>query len=434
MPRTKADVIVLGAGFVGVSAALHLQARGRSVVVVDRAGEAGCETSFGNTGIVQTEAIFPYAFPRDLGEIIKGATNRDPRAHIRNSSLPGIAPWVWRYFLASSPSGKLAGAKAMRPLIANSRAEHEAFAEAAGSAALFRTGGWIKAYRTARGRDAALAEAEALSRYDVPSVPLDGAALHALEPHVSGVAVGGVHFTDPISTPDPGALVRSYADLFQRRGGRLLSGDARSLARSGALWSVTTGGETLSAPQAVLALGPWASDVFHPLGYRFPLGVKRGYHMHFAPKGEAALTHPVLDMERGFVLTPMAAGIRMTTGAEFARRDDPPSDAHFNRLEPSAHELFPLAQRRDARLWLGRRPCLPDVLPIIGPAPRHSGLWFDFGHQHLGVTTGPISGRVLAEMMTGATPCVYPTPYRAERFNSSPAVMLAPRWRRDAIV
>jgi D-amino-acid dehydrogenase len=138
--------------------------------------------------------------------------------------------------------------------------------------------------------------------------------------------------------------------------------------------------------------------------------------MHFGASGDATLTRPVLDLEGGFVLTPMARGIRMTTGAEFAARDDPPSDAHFNRLEPLARAFFPLAERRDARLWLGRRPCLPDMLPVIGPAPRHSGLWFDFGHQHLGLTTGPITGRLLAEMMTGETPVVDPAPYRAERF------------------
>jgi D-amino-acid dehydrogenase len=417
MAQSRVDVIVLGAGFVGVSAALHLQARGRVVVIVDRAGEAGCETSFGNTGIVQTEAIFPYAFPRDLGEIVRGALNRDPRAHVRYSALPGIAPWLWRYFLESSPSRKLASATAMRPLIAGSRREHEAMAEAAGAGALLRSGGWVKAYRSERGREAVVAEAAALAQYDIPFDVLDRAAMLKLEPHLREAALGGVHFTDPITSPNQGALVKSYADLLEARGGRLLAGDARSLEQSGAVWSVTTSEGKISASQAVIALGPWASDIFRPLGYRFPLGVKRGYHMHFGAKGDARLTRPVLDLEGGFVLTPMARGIRMTTGAEFAARDDPPSDAHFNRLEPFARAFFPLAERRDAKLWLGRRPCLPDMLPVIGAAPRHPGLWFDFGYQHLGLTTGPITGRLLAEMMTGETPVVDPAPYRAERFN-----------------
>ena len=124
----------------------------------------------------------------------------------------------------------------------------------------------------------------------------------------------------------------------------------------------------------------------------------------------------MLDFERGYVVTPMAKGLRLTTGAEFARVDDPPSPAHLDRLEPFGREMFPLGDRLDADPWLGRRPCLPDMLPVIGRAPRHKGLWFDFGHQHLGLTLGPVSGRLLAEMMTGEATSVDPAPYRAERY------------------
>jgi D-amino-acid dehydrogenase len=415
MPVVKADVIVLGAGVVGISAALHLQARGRDVVILDRGAVAG-ETSYGNTGIVQSEAVFPYMFPRRPLEILKAALNRDPRAEIRYSALPAIAPWVWRYFLASTPKARLKSAGAMRSLAARSVAEHEAFADAAGSSALLRKSGWIKAFRSERGRQTVLAEVEELKPYGIHSQILDRAQLAALEPHLSNVVAGGVHFTEPTTTSDPGALVKSYADLFLARGGRLLTGDARALTQSGAGWSLAAGEADVQAAEAVIALGPWSSDIFQALGYRFPLGVKRGYHMHFGATGNATLSRPVLDAEFGYVLTPMTRGIRLTTGAEFARRDDPPSSAHFDRLEPLARTFFPLAERRDAKLWLGRRPCLPDMLPIIGAAPRHKGLWFDFGHQHLGLTFGPVSGLLLGQIMTGEAPFTDPAPYRAERF------------------
>ena len=128
------------------------------------------------------------------------------------------------------------------------------------------------------------------------------------------------------------------------------------------------------------------------------------------------LTRPVYDVENAFIMAPMARGLRLTTGAEFARRDDAPSPAHLNRLEPAARELFPLAERLDPAPWLGKRPCLPDMAPVIGRAPRHKGLWFDFGHQHLGLTLGPVSGRLLAEQMAGEKPFVDPKPFRADRF------------------
>ncbi|MBV8663966.1 MAG: FAD-binding oxidoreductase, partial [Hyphomicrobiales bacterium] len=171
------------------------------------------------------------------------------------------------------------------------------------------------------------------------------------------------------------------------------------------------------AGETVVALGAWSSDVAAAFGYYLPLGVKRGYHMHYAPQAGAVLNRPVLDLEKGYVITPMARGIRLTTGAEFARRDDPPSNRHLDRVEPFGRELFPLAERRDPAPWLGRRPCLPDMAPVIGPAPRHKGLWFDFGHQHLGLTLGPVSGALLAQLMAGEEPFTDPTPFRADRFD-----------------
>jgi D-amino-acid dehydrogenase len=147
-----------------------------------------------------------------------------------------------------------------------------------------------------------------------------------------------------------------------------------------------------------------------------PLGVKRGYHMHYGAQGNAVLNHPLLDADQGYLLAPMNAGIRLTTGAEFARRDRPPSPLQLEACEPIARTMFPLAERRDMQPWLGRRPCLPDLLPVIGPAPGKPGLWFDFGHQHHGFTLGPATGRLVAEMMTGEIPFADPTPFRADRF------------------
>lgn len=417
MPSQKTDVVVLGAGIVGVTAALHLQARGRAVTIVDRLGVVAGETSFGNAGILQSEAVFPYVFPRDPREIAVAAVNLDPRVQIRYGALPAIAPWLWRFFLSSSQSSRLATAQAMRGLVERCVAEHLALAEPAGAGALLRAGGWIKVFRTSRGEDLAIADMEETRPYGIVSEKLSREQLLALEPHLSEVAKGGVHFTEPLTTSDPEALTKSYADLLLKRGGRLVKGDARSLQSSGAGWTVATQDGPLQAPEVVVALGPWSIDVTAALGYRLPLGVKRGYHMHYGAQGNAALGRPVLDLEKGYVITPMTRGVRLTTGAEFARRDDPPSNAHLDRLEPFGRELFPLAERRDAEPWLGRRPCLPDMAPVIGPAPRHKGLWFDFGHQHLGLTLGPVSGVLLAQLMAGETPFVDAKPFRADRFD-----------------
>ena len=146
------------------------------------------------------------------------------------------------------------------------------------------------------------------------------------------------------------------------------------------------------------------------------MGFKRGYHMHYRPLGNAGLARPVVDAENGYLITPMTRGIRLTTGAEFALRDAPPTPVQLARVEPLARGIFPLGDRVDERPWLGARPCFPDMLPMIGAVPGRRGLWLDTGHHHLGFTQGPVSGRLLAELMTGEAPFTDPAPYRVDRF------------------
>jgi D-amino-acid dehydrogenase len=246
---------------------------------------------------------------------------------------------------------------------------------------------------------------------------VDAHKLAELEPHLKGPSAGGVWMPEPVSVADPGGLTKAYARLFTDRGGRFLEGDARTLTSLKGKWEVRSREGPVVADAAVVALGPWSDDVLRPLGLDLPMGVKRGYHMHFKAEGNATLNRPLIDVQYGYALTPMVKGIRLTTGAEFALRDAPPSPVQLRKVEPLAREIFPLGARVDAEPWMGRRPCLPDMLPVIGrAAPRHESLWLNFGHHHLGFTMGPVTGRLLAEMMTGEAPFTDPAPYSASRF------------------
>ncbi|MDB5608982.1 MAG: amino acid dehydrogenase [Bradyrhizobium sp.] len=416
MAELKADVVVLGAGMVGVGAALHLQQRGRDVTLVDRHELAGEETSFGNAGLIECASVFPYMFPRDFGQILQYAMNRAPQVRYHFSDLPTVLPWLARYFLASSPQRALHSAMAELPLIRRSLIEHEALVAEAGVPELLRRTGWIKLFRSdATLKDAAY-DLERAKQYGVTGEVLDSKAIAAREPNLSGEFAGAIYWPTPGFVPDPGGLAKAYAALFKRKGGRFLVGDARTLEQSAGGWRVGGPDGTVVAREVVVALGPWSDLVFRPLGYSIPLGVKRGYHLHLAPRGNAVLNHPVLDSDLGYLLAPMNRGIRLTTGVEFARRDAPPTPIQIQQALPRAHALFPLGDPVDAKPWKGARPCLPDMIPVIGKAPRHAGLWFDFGHQHHGLTLGPATGRLLAEMMTGETPFADPSPFAVERF------------------
>ena len=416
MTELKADVLVLGAGMVGVGAALHLQKRGRDVILIDKHELAGEETSFGNAGLIECASVFPYMFPRNFGQILQYAMNSAPEVRYQFSDLPAFLPWLVRYFLASSPERALHSAMAELPLIRRSLIEHEALMAEAEASELLRRTGWLKLFRSDATLKDAVGDLERAKQYGVAGEVLFGSAIVAREPNLTGEFAGAIYLPAPGFVPDPGRLAKAYAALFKRKGGRFLMGDARTLEQAAGGWRVGAADGTAVAREAVVALGPWSDLVFRPLGYSIPLGVKRGYHLHLAPRGNAALNHPVLDSDLGYLLAPMNRGIRLTTGVEFARRDAPPTPIQLRRALPRARALFPLGDAVDAEPWMGARPCLPDMLPVIGKAPRHAGLWFDFGHQHHGLTLGPATGRLLAEMMTGETPFADPRPFAVERF------------------
>lgn len=413
------DVIVLGAGMVGVGSALALQQRGHAVTLVDRTG-AGRETSYGNAGIIQREAVRPYAFPRDIITLARIATGISNDAHYHPGALWSVAPQLFRYWASSAPRPYAGIVAAYSRLIAHCLAEHAAWIGPAGADDLIRKTGWLQAYRSAAAFDTAAALATAVAReHGLDCAVLDSAALAAAQPVLKGPMGGAVHWREPWSVQDPGELVARYAALFLERGGRFAIGDAMSLRAEGAAWAVDTGVAggprvTVRGEHAVIALGPWADTLTRRLGYRLPLFVKRGYHRHYA--GEAMPGMPILDVERGALLAPMARGLRITTGAEFARQDAPATPVQLARAEKSAREIVALGQPVEAVPWLGARPCTADMLPVLGAAPRHPGLWFNFGHAHQGFTLGPVTGRLIAEMISGEKPFIDPTPYSAQRF------------------
>jgi D-lysine oxidase len=409
------DVIVLGAGIVGTSIAVHLAKRGLSVALIDRSGP-GEGTSYGNAGIIEGNIVFPPAFPADWMQLLRVALKRSPQANYHLSHLPRIAPWLAAFRAASRPARLIETAQLMRPLFVRAVAEHDVLVAEAGAEHYLSHRGLLKVYRTDGGFAALAPELELAASLGVPNVPLDRDAALALEPALAPVFRHAVHWTGAVSVSNPLALTRAYAARFAKLGGLLLTGDARSLHRANPYWRVETAAGPLDAGDVVIALGPWAPDVLSPLGIKLPLAVKRGYHRHFRPQGKATLGRPVFDSENGYVMAPMEQGIRVTTGVEFAARDAAPTPVQFDRLLPAARELFTLGEPVEAQPWLGARPCFPDSRPVIGRAPRQRGMWLAFGHAHWGLTLGPATGRLIAEMMTGATPFCDPQPFGADRF------------------
>ncbi len=400
--------VILGAGIAGVSAALHLQARGVPVLLLDR-GAPGGGTSHGNAGLVEMSTAFPHPCPQDWGTLTRYALNRAPDLRWTPG---GLRPPLYGYWRNSRPDRIGGIGESFRRLMATALDEHRALAGPAGAGNMLRPTGWLELLRDPK----ALEEDRqaAMSPYGIRVERLDRAALQIAEPHLRQSFAGAFHWQGTASIPDPGGYVALLVQAFLARGGEIRTAEAQTLTPHGAGWRIATRAGAIEAERVVLALGPWSPDLLRPLGLRVPMLFKRGYHRHFAlPPGEG-LNHPVHLPGSGHLAVPMAMGIRLLTGVELAPRDTPPDLRQIRAAEASARTYLPLGEAT-GETWLGARPCLPDMLPLIGEATAHPGLWLLFGHGHHGLTQGPATGRLLAEMMTGEAPFLDPAPFAPAR-------------------
>lgn len=410
------QILVLGAGMVGTCSALELQLRGHHVTLLDRRSP-GQEASYGNAGVIQREAVEPYAMPRGWQTLLAMALRRGLDVNYHLGGLLSSWPQLLRYWQASAPARHRVIGREYAGLIAHCTDEHARLMALSGADDLLRREGLRLLYRSERAFDQALLDSQRLTQdYGIRFASLDGQALAAAEPAFRLPLAGAVHWLESWSISDPGALVERYANLFLRRGGRIVRGDADSLRPSAAGWSAQTSEGPVQAEQAVLALGAWMGPQARRLGYRWPLFVKRGYHRHYT--GGATVKVPTLDAERGYVLAPQRQGLRITSGAEIARQHALPTPRQLDGAEAEARQLLDLGQAVESEAWMGSRPCCADMKPIIGAAPRHRGLWVNCGHGHQGFTLGPASARLLADLMEGAKPYTGAEAFSPTRFGS----------------
>src|SRR5262245_18403193 len=268
----RMDAVVLGAGIVGTSIALHLAKLGLAVALVDRRAP-GEETSYGNAGVIEGNTVFPPAFPSDPLALLRIALRRAPEANSHLTFLPHVAPWLLAFRSASQPMRLIETARAMRPLFARAVAEHEALLAEAGAMRYLRKEGWLKLYRSERAFAALKGELALAQGFGIPHRALTPEAARELEPSLAPVFRHAVHWQSAASVSNPLAVTQAYAARFAALGGVVMRGDARSLRRADGYWRLDTAEGPLDASQAVLALGPFAPDVLTPLGIALPLGI-----------------------------------------------------------------------------------------------------------------------------------------------------------------
>jgi len=409
----KTDVVVLGAGIVGVSAAYAARQQGFSVVLVDRR-EPGSETSYGNAGILSSGSISPLNNASLWSALPKYLTNRHAALRWNIGWSLRNADWVIQFLANAIPSRTRPRATALHGLIGASLKPHRDWIVKAGAANRIRETGWLKAWRS-EAVASAKREQALLTEFGIESRLLDRQDISALEPSIVPVYKVGLLHTQTASVDSPGNVVKAYAKMLAGSGGEVRQSEIKAITPDGDGWRVVLADGAISARHVVVALGPWSSDFLKPLGYRVPLAFERGYHREYTPNPARVLQRPIHDSDGAFLMTPMENGIRVTSGVELTDRDAPSSFAQIDAVEPMARGVVEFGAAV-GDTWRGSRPTLPDSLPMIGAAPRHSNLWLAFGNQHIGFTTGPATGAAIAAMIGGVPPSFDVTAFAPSRY------------------
>ena len=409
------DVTIVGAGIIGLASALALQRDGHRVKVIDRL-PPGEGTSYGNAGMIQVDACVPIATPGVLRQLPSMLLDPEGPLVIRWRYLARLAPWLLRFVAASRPGRVEAISFALAALLDRAWQAYRPLIAAAGADDLFRPTGELYVYRRIEAYEDARAAHDLRRRRGVRLEELGPSELRQLEPALAKDIARGVFSPDCHVLADPLALSRRFAAEIRRNGGTFLRESVTGLepGPNGPAAVLTDRGRH-EVDRLVLAAGAFSKRLAARLGARLPLDTERGYHL-MLPRPGVDLRVPLLVGDHRFGIVPMARGIRLAGTAELAGIAAPPNYRRARMLGPMARKIVPDLDIEDGARWMGYRPSMPDSLPVIGKAPGSGRCVLAFGHGHLGLTMGAVTGGLVADLIAGREPPIDMTPYRPERF------------------
>jgi D-amino-acid dehydrogenase len=395
--------VVVGAGIVGVSCALHLQQEGFRVTLVDK-GDPGRGCSFGNGGLLQFGGCVPLATPA----VLRGAPRmlRDPRGplRIRWRDLPWLTPYLYSFVRSAKPQRVNLIADSLAKLLASGWAGYFPLVEQCGAQDLLRSCGELYVYESEAAAHGAREYHEMRRTRGVSVEYLGGNEARDIEPALGSTVRSAVWLKDTIGTTNPYKFTLRLFEGFIRAGGTFTCAVVQRFeADRGALKAVHTSNGKLSIDGAVIAAGHESADLLAPLGIRVPLRAERGHHVMLQDPG-VPLRTPIVSGDHRFGLIPMDDGIRLVGASELARATAPADFSRVERLLEPARELLPGLQTGTSSRWLGCRPSMPDSMPVLGTAQSLPNLLLAFGHGHLGLTLAGISGRLIADLASGQSP------------------------------
>lgn len=405
---------VIGGGITGISAAIFLRRDGHDVTLYDP-GDPGAGTSSGNAGVISTGGIIPTATPYVLKRVPKMLLDPYGPLTIRWRYLPAIAPWLASLVLNGAPSRVEANARAKAALLDHAYDTYRVLTRETGTEPYVRHTGLLTVFETDTGWRRAQWIFDLLRRCNRNFEVLSQDQIRQMEPGLAPIFRHAYLLPENGMILHPGKLVTDLHAAFQRMGGTIVKQKVQRIERvDGMARRLVTERGSEDFESLVVSAGAWSKQFLRQLGTRILLDAERGYHI-MLPQPDPGLRRPVNVYEDTMFLSPMQHGLRLTTGVELAGTDAPPDYTRARRMIKRAARAVTNLEQREQSAWLGFRPSTPNSVPFIGRAPGHANVYCAFGGGHIGMTLGPISGRITADLVAGRDPGVDLSPYAVDR-------------------
>ena len=415
MEKKGNEFTVLGAGIVGVCCAIYLQKEGFKVSLIDK-GEPGGAASFGNLGNIGIASCPPLAMPGILKKVPRMLLDPGAPLKFRWKDFPSTLPWLLQLLAESRRERVEEIARIRQSLLSRVHEALDPLVSESGADNLMRKAGLLITFESEAAFEDAAYALDLRRRNGVGVELLDSDETRQLEPALSRNIIRSWYIPELVHVRDPGALVRSFAELFVKRGGAIIRGEVKGFAIGpDGVEALHTSDGSIGVDNVVLAAGAWSKTLAKSLGASLPLSAERGYHSVFLDS-VPEIRVPVISTERKLAITPMINGLRVGGFSEFANPNSPPDFRRARAARRHAKALFPSLESKGHTEWMGPRPSFPDSIPVIGRAPRCRNAWFAFGHDHLGLTMGAITGKIISELAVGKQPTVDVSPFAPDRF------------------
>ncbi len=415
MSKGKQKVAIIGAGIVGVSTAIWLQRDGHDVILIDKSGP-GEGTSYGNGGILASCSLIPIPVPGLITKAPRMLFDPNQPLFLKWGYLPRLMPWLLKYLGHANASSVKRRAEALFPIIGDSLADHEALSKGTDAEKWLVPSDYLYVYDDRKHYESDGFGWSVRESHGFKLDILEGQEFHDYDPAFSPDLGCAVRLKNHGYLTDPGRYIKDLAKHFESNGGRIVTGEVDDIVReNGKVTGVRIAGETIECGSAILTAGIWSSALAKKLGLHVPMETERGYHVEFWEPSIMPRS-PAMVASGKFVMTPMDGRLRLAGVVEFGGLEAPPSDAPVALLKKNVETAIPGISWKNTTEWMGHRPSIVDSIPVIGEVPSVKGAYVGFGHDHIGLTGGPKTGRILSQLVSGKRPNLDLAFYSPSRF------------------